>query len=99
MMRRVAISELKAKLSEYLNMVQAGEEVIVTDRGRAIARLGSLPTNEGLEARLDQLVRSGSIRPPTCAEPLDVAGLLASAPSDPEGLSLAAILAERREGR
>lgn len=98
-MRRVAISELKAKLSEYLTMVQAGEEFIVTDRGSAIARLGQLPANEGLEARLDQLIRSGSIRPPTSTEPLDVARLLENAPSDPEGLSLAAILAERREGR
>jgi prevent-host-death family protein len=98
-MKRVAISELKAKLSEYLNMVQVGEEVIVTDRGRAIARLGPLPTSEGRDARLDLLVRSGRVRPPGGAEPLDVAGLLASAPSDPRGLSLEGILADRREGR
>jgi prevent-host-death family protein len=35
----VSIRELKSRLSEYLRKVSAGQEVIVTSRGRAVARL------------------------------------------------------------
>jgi prevent-host-death family protein len=38
-MKSVKIAELKDKLSEHLRAVQAGEEVIVTDRNRPIARI------------------------------------------------------------
>lgn len=38
-MRSVKIAELKDKLSEHLRAVEAGEEVIVTDRNRPIARI------------------------------------------------------------
>jgi len=41
-MKSAAISKLKASLSEYLDRVKAGEEVIVTERGRAgLVKLGS----------------------------------------------------------
>lgn len=33
-MRSAAISKLKATLSEYITFVKAGEEVLVTERGR-----------------------------------------------------------------
>jgi len=35
----VAVRQLKNRLSEYLRLVQAGEEVVVTSRGRPIAQL------------------------------------------------------------
>ena len=35
----VSVRELKNHLSEYLRHVQAGEDVIVTSRGKVIARL------------------------------------------------------------
>jgi prevent-host-death family protein len=35
----VGVRELKAKLSEYLAAAAAGEDVVVTDRGRPVARL------------------------------------------------------------
>jgi prevent-host-death family protein len=38
-MKSVKIAELKDKLSEHLRSVEAGEEVIVTDRNRPIARI------------------------------------------------------------
>jgi len=34
MMKTAAVSELKARLSEYLNQVKAGMEVLITDRGK-----------------------------------------------------------------
>lgn len=36
----VAVRELKAKLSAYLERAAAGEHITVTDRGRPIAMLG-----------------------------------------------------------
>jgi len=35
----VSVRELKSRLSEYLRKVDAGEEVVVTSRGKAVARL------------------------------------------------------------
>jgi prevent-host-death family protein len=51
----VGVRDLKNNLSRHLGRVQAGEEVIVTDRGRPVVRLSSLghPTD-----RLAELVAS-----------------------------------------
>ena len=38
-MKTATVSKLKASLSEYLRQVKAGEEVLVTERGRPIAKL------------------------------------------------------------
>lgn len=98
-MTRVPISKLKAKLSEYLASVRAGEEIIVTDRGRPVARVVPIRGARDLESRIDGLVRSGRLRPPTAATPVDPAQLLKAAPADPDGLGLSALLEDRRVGR
>jgi len=38
-MQEVKIAELKARLSHYLRLAQSGEEVLVKDRERPVARL------------------------------------------------------------
>jgi len=38
-MQEVNISELKARLSHYLRLAESGEEVLVKDRDRPVARL------------------------------------------------------------
>ena len=38
-MRTVSVTEAKAHLSELLNQVEAGEEVVITRRGQPLARL------------------------------------------------------------
>jgi len=38
-MKTATVSKLKASLSEYLREVKASEEVLVTERGRLIAKL------------------------------------------------------------
>jgi prevent-host-death family protein len=57
----VGVRELKNDLSRYLARVRAGEEVIVTDRGRPVARLSALDDSHD---RLDELVAAGIVRPP-----------------------------------
>ncbi|HEU0155207.1 MAG TPA: type II toxin-antitoxin system prevent-host-death family antitoxin [Stellaceae bacterium] len=39
-MRTVGLKVLKNKLSEYVRLAAAGETVVVTDRGRAVAEIG-----------------------------------------------------------
>jgi prevent-host-death family protein len=45
----VAVSELRAHLSDYLDRVRAGDEVVITDRGVPVARLLGLTTTATLE--------------------------------------------------
>ena len=48
-MRMVGLAEAKAQLSALLDAVEAGDEVVITRRGKAVARLvrdGQGPQNE-----------------------------------------------------
>ena len=94
---RVSIGRLKARLSEYLRRVRAGEGVVVTDRGKPVARLVGLEGEPALEGRVAELVRSGLAERPL--RPLDPGFLKRPRPLDPGGRSLEAVLAERAEGR
>lgn len=58
-MAEVGIRELRDHLSRYLDEVQQGNDVVVTDRGRAIARI--LPMSG--ETTLDRLIREGRVTP------------------------------------
>ena len=57
----VGIRDLKNGLSKYIDRVEAGEEVIVTDRGRPVAKLSPL---DAPDDRLADLVAAGVVRPP-----------------------------------
>jgi prevent-host-death family protein len=57
----VGIRELKNGLSRYIDRVRAGEEVIVTDRGRPVARLSAVDASDD---RLADLVAAGVVRAP-----------------------------------
>ncbi len=96
-MTRAPISDLKARLSRYLDMVRAGEDIIVTDRGKPIARITSIDDRLQIEGRLDRLVRTGEVRPPLREDALDLGQL--TRPADPEGRARALLLKERAEGR
>ena len=98
-MRRVAISELKAKLSEYLKAVRAGEEVIVTDRDKPVARIAPISGPDETESRLRMLVRTGQVRPPDVEGGLDLELIAARRPKVSGSGALEARLEERREGR
>jgi prevent-host-death family protein len=55
----VGVRELRNNLSRYLDRVRDGEELVVTDRGHAIARM--LPV--GTERALDRLIAEGVVTP------------------------------------
>jgi prevent-host-death family protein len=94
---KASISILKARLSQYLAAVKAGEEVIVTERGRPVARISAIGADSLPEGRLEKLVREGRVRPPTRGASPDE--LMDRAPPDPEGRSLQELLDDRAEGR
>jgi prevent-host-death family protein len=95
-MKTATISRLKASLSEYLDRVRSGEELIVTDRGRPVAKIVPL-TREDLyvPAHLLQLERQGAVRIGTGSLPDGF--LERSRPKDGAGRGLKALL-EEREG-
>ena len=60
----VGIRELRAGLSRYVERVKRGEEIVVTERGRPVARL--VPMNG--ERKIDRLIREGTLIPAAPAE-------------------------------
>jgi prevent-host-death family protein len=57
----VGVRDLHDRLSEHLDHVQAGGEIVVTRRGRPIARLSAIDADDPL----DELVRRGLVTKPT----------------------------------
>lgn len=96
-MRIASIAELKARLSEYVAAARRGEDVVVTDRGRPVARLSGLAGEARPDARVSELVRTGQLRPPRHA--LARGFWEAERPADMGGRALDALLTEREEGR
>ena len=80
----VGIRELKNNLSRYVDEARSGHDVIVTDRGRPVARLSPLSQ---VEEHLVDLLARGLVTPPTAAraplpEPLDTSGTVSDLVAD-----------------
>ncbi len=97
-MKTAAVSELKALLSKYLAKVKAGEEVVVTDRGKPIAKIVPIKRAEmKLSPHLLTLERAGLARIGKSNLPASFWSL--PRPRDKKGVALKALLKEREEGR
>ena len=97
-MKTATITEVKNGLSALIDLVRAGESVLITDRGLAVARLEPVTTMPDPTGRLRRLERAGIIRVGTAAAPLD--RLRRPAPRLPAGTSaVQAVIDERRSGR
>ena len=60
----VGVRDLRDNLSRYLERARAGEEVVVTDHGRAVARIVAFD----VERPIDRLVREGKVTPASARE-------------------------------
>jgi prevent-host-death family protein len=64
-MKSVGVKQLKARLSEYLRVVRAGETVLVTDRDEVVAELRTArpraASPQSLEEILDSLSERGDL--------------------------------------
>ena len=92
----ISVSQLKARLSEQLRKVKAGETVLITERGRPIGMMSPLPPTI-LTDELTGLAEAGLVR--LASEPLEPGFWEQDRAADPEGRVRAAILEEREEGR
>ena len=94
MAKLASVSELKARLSEYLGQVRSGEEVVVTDRGRPVARIVPVADRE---PHLAELERRGLLRVGHGTLPKDF--LDRPRPRSAGTPVLDALIEERRGGR
>jgi len=62
-MRSVNISTLKARLSAHIQMVRNGEEILVRDRNKPVARIIPCSTGEQHHHE-DKLIARGLLTPP-----------------------------------
>ncbi len=97
-MKTTTITEAKNGLSALIDRVRAGESVVITDHGRAVAMIGPIAAAEDPTGRLLRLQRAGLVRTASAAPPVDL--LRTPPPSLASGASASrAILDERRSGR
>lgn len=95
-MRTTTGSQLKVSLSAYLRQVKAGEELVITERGRPIARLLPLSRSAPLPEHLRALKEKGILKRGEKPLPWDFWDL--PRPPDPRAAVRAALLREREEG-
>jgi len=99
-MKKSTITEAKNQLSALIDRVRHGETIVITDRGRPVARLVSALSGalEDPEGRLARLERRGGLRRATAPPPRALILKKMPATTKPSRV-LDALLAERREDR
>jgi prevent-host-death family protein len=65
MKRQYSVYEAKTHLSEILRQVKENREVVITDRGKAVARVVPAVETSNFEKRIEALKRAGVITPAT----------------------------------
>lgn len=88
-MKSIGIRELRQNASEYIRLVEAGECIEVTDRGRPVAMITPVKKDE---TTIERLIREGKLTPGK-GRLLDVQ----PAPPLRDGPTLSEVLAEMRE--
>ena len=96
-MKTTAISELKAHLSDYLKQVKSGNEVLVTDRGKPVARIVPISNKTRSRGSFSRMEKEGLIKLGSGKLPNDFWTMPRA--EDTHGLVLKALLEERENGR
>ena len=94
-MERATITEVKNGLSAIIDRVKAGESILVTDRGIAVAVIEPVTSQIDLDDRLARLERAGLVRRGTGRIPREI--LESPGPRLPAGLDLVSFVLEERE--
>ena len=84
-------------MSEFLTQVRAGNEVLITDRGKPVARLVPIPGSKTGPETLALMEKQGLIRLGSGKLPRNFWTMPRG--EGPKGLVLNALLEEREEGR
>ncbi len=98
-MKTASVSELKKSLSRYLARVKTGDEVLITDRGIAIARIVPMERTgkRKIPPYLLELEKAGKLRIGSGKLPPGFWDW--SRPVDPRAKARQALLQEREKGR
>jgi prevent-host-death family protein len=96
-MKTTAISDLKAHLSDYLNQVKSGAEVLVTDRGKPVARIVPISNKTRSRGSFSRMEKEGLIKLGSGKLSHDFWTMPRS--EDSQNLVLKALLEEREGGR
>ena len=99
-MKKASITEAKNNLSALIDGLKSGSPVLIVDRGRPVARLEPVATGDqsDQDGRRARLIREGILRPGKGR--LSPEFFTEELPRLKDGTSaVAALLAERREGR
>ena len=96
-MKTTGMTELKANLSRYIEHVKGGQEVIITDRGRVVAKIVPLSREGGRTSRRQRLARAGVLY---LGKARIRASMLQAPSGQPVGKSVVeALLDDRRDRR
>lgn len=96
-MRSASVTEARNQFSRLLRRVRRGETVLITDRGKPVARIEPCHAADADDSRLDALVARGVVRP--ARSTLDAEAFLNEPPPRlPEGVRASeAVTADREE--
>jgi prevent-host-death family protein len=94
-MKTVSVAKLKKELSQLLQEVQAGEEIIIEERNLSVAKIIPFPQAQDDEAELLALAREGKVRLPK--EKLSAAFWKLPAPKVSGQKAMEALRADRDE--
>ncbi len=95
-MKTVNISDLKARLSAHIQLVRDGEEVLVCDRNKPVARI--VPCHlEDLSEQEQRLVARGVLTPPLKKRPASTSW--PEPPGDVSDEAMAQVWREERDVR
>lgn len=94
-MQTATVSRLKMSLSAYLRQVKAGEEVVITEHGRPIARLLPLASVASVPDHVREMEAQGLLK--RGRKPLPANFWDLPRPADPDGAVRAAVVREREE--
>jgi prevent-host-death family protein len=97
-MKTAGVADLKARLASYLKLVKSGSEILVTDRGVPIAKLVPIDAARKRATRRQRLAAAGLLTLGKGPLPRAILKPPAGDPGIGQGV-LAALLAEREEGR
>jgi prevent-host-death family protein len=100
LMKKASITDAKNRLSALIDGLKGGDAVLIVDRGRPVARLEPVSSTGTSEpaGRLSRLIRDGIVRPSRAAPSRTL--FETPPPRAKAGASaVAALIAERREGR
>lgn len=95
-MKTATLTETKNHLSALIDQVRHGETILILDRGRAVARLASVLSEESNspEGRIDRLERQGLLHRAQAPKPRDL--FARPRPQARDGVSILDVLLEAR---